>query len=318
MITPFFVLFGLMGIGYLSRRQNWLDDDKNEGLGNILVHIALPCLFLSSMITNDIQGKVLVEFLTMTVLSIAFYFFYGFLALFYVKFAHIPKKYDSMVRLSMLSSNNGFMGFPITLAFFGQPGVILMVANNLAMAVVLWSYGLYILKRTKRRFEGEENVEKTSVSESLKQIFNNNVIALILGLMISVAGLNSYIPDALIRLLTILGGLCTPLSMIYIGVTLYSSSLLSLFRSPMILGASIIRLTVFAAVTFGILMLLPVSSLIRQISLLVITLPSAAIVPVMTGKYGIGGEEAAKIVAMSTILSLVITPLGVYLALSFF
>ncbi len=318
MITPFFVLFGLMATGYFSRKLSWLDDSKNEGLGNILVHIALPALLLSSMIENEVQGKVLIQFLIMTVLSIAFYFLYGFLALFYVKLARIPKKFESMVRVSMLTSNNGFMGFPITLAFFGQPGLILMVANNLAMAIVLWGYGLYILKRTKRLYSEEENVEKTSLSESLKQIFNATVIAALLGLIISVTGVNSLIPDALVRLLSILGGLCTPLSMIYIGATLYNSSFSSLFRSPLVLGVSITRLTVLAAITFGILWLLPVSSLVKQVSLLVITLPSAAIVPVMTAKYGIGGEEASKIVVLSTLLSLAITPLGVYLALTLF
>ena len=130
MFAPFFVLFGLMAVGYLCRKFDSIDDVKNDGLG-------------------------------------------------------------SMVQLSMLTSNNGFMGFPITMAFFGQQGLFLMVANNLAMGIVVWSYGLFILKRTKRIFEGDENVEKSSVSESLRQIFNNTVVAIFIGLAIGIAGINS-------------------------------------------------------------------------------------------------------------------------------
>ncbi|HOA42974.1 MAG TPA: AEC family transporter [Bacillota bacterium] len=317
MFAPFFVLFGLMAVGYLCRKFDLIDDVKNDGLGSILVHIALPALLLSSMIQTEIQGKLLVEFLTMTLLSVAFYFLYALFAIIYIKLAKVPQRLGSMVQLSMLTSNNGFMGFPITMAFFGQQGLFLMVANNLAMGIVVWSYGLFILKRTKRIFEGDENVEKSSVSESLRQIFNNTVVAIFIGLAIGIAGINSYIPDAVAKLIEILGSLATPLSMLYIGATLYNSSFSSLFRNRLILGVSITRLTLFAAATFAIVWLLPIPSLMKQISLLVITLPSAAVVPVMTGQYGIGVEESTKIVVLSTLLSLVITPLGVYIALTF-
>ena len=317
MVSPFFVLFGLMATGYVCRKSGWLDDSKNEGLGNILVHIAMPSLLLSSMIATEIQGKVLVEFLTMTVLSVAFFFLYALLAQLYIKLAKIPKELSGMVQLSMLTSNNGFMGFPITIAFFSQQGLILMVANNLAMGIVVWSYGLYILKRTKRIYEGAEHMEKSSVSESLKQIFNATVVAILIGLFIGIAGINTYIPDPVVQLISVMGSLATPLSMIYIGATLYNSSFSSLFRNRLVLGVSIARLTLFAAATFAIVTFLPISSLVKQICFLVITLPSAAIVPVMAGKYGIGSEEAVKIVVLSTLLSLIITPLGVYLALSF-
>jgi predicted permease len=142
-------------------------------------------------------------------------------------------------------------------------------------------------------------------------------VAIFIGLAIGIAGINSYIPDAVAKLIEILGSLATPLSMLYIGATLYNSSFSSLFRNRLILGVSITRLTLFAAATFAIVWLLPIPSLMKQISLLVITLPSAAVVPVMTGQYGIGVEESTKIVVLSTLLSLVITPLGVYIALTF-
>ncbi len=317
MFRPFFVLFGLMAVGYFCRKSGWLDDSKNEGLGNLLVHVAMPCLLLSSMIETEIQGRVLLEFLTGTGLSAALYFLYAALAVIFIKLANIPRRLGAMVQLSMLTSNNGFMGFPITIAFFGQQGLLFMVANNLAMGIVVWSFGIFILKRSKRLYEGAENMEKESLLGTLKQIFNATVAAILIGLAISITGINSYVPDALAQLFSILGGLATPLSMIYIGATLYNSSFSSLFRNKLVLGVSIARLTLFAAVTFGILYLLPISSLMKQIYFLVITLPSAAIVPVVTAKYGIGASEATEIVVLSTLLSLIITPLGVYIGLSY-
>lgn len=317
MITPFFVLFGLMAVGYLSRKLGWLDDDKNQGLGNILVHIALPSLLLSSMIEMEIQGEVLLDFLIVTLLSAAFFFLYAALALFYMKLTGAPKYLRGMIQLSMLTSNNGFMGFPITLAFFGQSGLMLMVGNNLAMGMTIFSFGIYALKGSRRIYDGCKECEKTTLKDFLKQFFNGTIVAIFVGLFIGVMGLNSFIPEAVCKLLAIMGGLATPLSMIYIGVSLYGSSILSLFRNHLVLGVSLTRIVVFTSITFGIVYFLPISSLMKQILLLVNALPSAAIVPPLAAKYGVGADDAAKIVALSTVLSLLITPLGVFVALNF-
>ena len=317
MITPFFVLFGLMAIGYLCAKRNWLDATKNEGLGNIMVYVALPSLILSSMIVTELYGQVLINFVMMTALSVSFFFLCGLMAKVYIKLARVPGRLASMVELSMLSSNNGFMGFPVTIAYFGQQGLILMVANNLAMGIVVWSYGLYILKKTKRRYEDEEHSEKDSILQSLKLMLNPTILAVLAGIVICLTRINSHIPEPLVQLLSVMGGLATPLSMIYIGVTLCGSSILSLFRKPLVMGPSIIRLTLFSAVIFTIVSLLPLYSLMKQMLFLVAVLPSAAIVPAMAGKYSYGAEEASQIVAMSTVLSVVCTPLGVFLALTF-
>lgn len=317
MFAPFFVLFGLMAIGYLSRKLKWLDESKNEGIGNILVNVAFPCLLVSSMIEIEMEGTVLFDFLKTVLISFGLYGLYALLALCYICIARIPRELGSMVQLSMLTSNNGFMGLPIALAFFGKSGLIPMVANNLAMGVIVFGYGVYILKKSKAEYEQVDVQEKNTLLGFFKQLLNPMMAGIFIGLFIGILGLSSYIPNAPAQLISILGGLATPLSMIYIGATLYSSSFSSLFKNPLVLGVSLTRLTVFAAITFGLLYFLPITSLMKQILFLVITLPSASVVPVVTAQYGVGSEESVNIVVLSTLLSIAITPLGVYLALNF-
>lgn len=316
MVTPFFVLFSLMGIGYIFGKAGWLTPAMNEGLSNILVDVAMPALLLSSIIELEIGGKTLGEFTMMTALSVGLFFLYALLALPYMRLTKTPKAQKGMLKLSMLSSNNGFMGFPITIAFFGQKGLLLMVANNLAMGVVLWTYGVYALQKCKEA-EGE-GVGKTSSKEKLKQILNTNVIAILIGLFIGITGMNGYIPDAVKTLLSTAGSLATPLSMIYIGVTLARAKFSRLSNDHMVVGAALVRSVVFFAVTVGVVYFLPISALAKQICVLVTALPSAAIVPVMTAKYGVGIKESTKFVVFSTLLSLITAPLGVYLAYQLF
>ncbi|HZK01647.1 MAG TPA: AEC family transporter [Anaerovoracaceae bacterium] len=315
MITPFFILFGLMATGFVSRKLRWLDSSKNDGIGNIVMNIAFPCLLFISIIEIQVKGKILADFLLMTLLSAASFCLYALLALVFIKFANVPVRLRGTVQLSMLTSNNAFMGIPIVMAFFNKQGIILMVANNLAMAGIVFSYGTLILKRDKAFGDHTVSKESQPVLSFLRQILNPMILAIIIGLFVSIT--EFYIPDALASLLSVLGSLATPLSMIYIGATLYGSTFSSLIRDPLVFGAATVRLTIFAGITYAILWLLPISLIMKQIFLLIITLPSAAIVPVVSAQYGPGGEEAVKIVVLSTLLSLITTPLGVYIALNF-
>ena len=318
MAAPFFILFSLMLIGYFSGRHGWITPVMNEGISNILVYIAMPALLISSITELGIKGGTLAEFALMTGLSVGLFFVYALLSVPYARLAHIPPAHRAMVRLSMLSSNNGFMGFPITLAFFGQKGLLLMVANNLAMCIVLWTYGVHVLKKGKRKALGETGDKGNAVRDFFHQIMNPNVISIFIGLGLGLTGIDGYLPEALKDLLAMLGSLATPLSMIFIGVTLSESKITSLFHDRLALSATITRAVAYFAVTLGVVFFLPVPALMKQICLLVIALPSAAVIPVMTAMYGKGKKEATKIVVLSTLLSILTAPVGVWIAYRLF
>jgi len=318
MAEPFFILFSLLGIGYAFGKAGWLTPAMNEGICNILVNIAMPALLISSIIELNIEGKTLGQFTFMALLSTGLFFLYALLVLPYMKLTHTPKEKRGMLQLSMFSSNNGFMGFPVTLAFFGQKGLLLMVANNFVMCVIFWTFGVYVLKRSKRLAENAASQPKNTIGDFFRQILNPNVVSIIIGMSIGFTGLDSFLPEAVRSLLSILAGLATPLSMLYIGVTLSGSQLMSLFRNRLVVSASITRAVVFFAVTAGILAFLPIEPLMKQICLLTVALPSASAIPAMTAMYGTGKEDATKIVVFSTLLSLITAPLGVWIAMQLF
>lgn len=318
MIGPFVVLFGLMAVGFVATKMSWINEMQNQGLGNVLINITFPCLMFSSVTNVEIQGDFLGDFIKMFFLSFFFFFLFGQLGGLYAKIAKLPNQHHGMVKLSMLTSNNGFMGFPIVLAFFGQMGFILMVANNIVMAVMTFGYGIRVLKKSRRQWEGHEVSEKFSFLSTLKQIFNPIISTVLLALLVNFACLGQYVPGPLSDLISTLGSMTTPLSMIYIGATLAASPLKDLFHDRASLMVSIVRLTLFSTIVFLILKFLPLSLLIKQVLYLVYVLPSAAIVPVLTERYGAGHKESVNIVVISTLLSLITTPLGVYIALNFF
>lgn len=318
MTTPFILLFGLMAIGFFAGRFSLITEEMNRGLSNILVYLAMPGLLVSSILKLNLEGSMIREFLVMTVMSILFFWLFSLLAIPYMKLTKTPEPLRAMVQLSMLSSNNGFMGFPIAVAFFGHQGLFFMVANNLAMSIVLWTTGVWLLKRCKSREEHASVLPKTGFRETLHQILNPNVISIFVGLALGIAGADAWVPSSIDALLTMVGGLATPLSMIYIGVTLSSTHPAALLKDRFVVGVAATRATIFLLIALAIVFALPIPALMKQILLLACALPSAAIVPIMTAIYGSGKEEATRIVVFSTILSLVSAPAGVALAVALF
>lgn len=318
MISPFFILFSVMGLGAVAMKYGWLSREALDGFANLLIRIAMPALLVYSILSLDVKRDVLFEFTFMVAISFGGYFLSAVMAAIYARFRHLPSRYSHMVQVSMLSSNNGFMGFPITVAFFGEHGLLFMLANNMVMNIVLFSYGVHQLQ------EGTEKggVGPTSLQGSLliffKRMLNPNIVAIFIGLALGATGLVDAIPEAVMKLLSSVGNMATPLSMLYIGASLYGNHFSGLLRNRMVLEASLIRILLFPLIYTGLLLALPIPSLMKQIMILNITLPTAAVVPVLSNEYGNDREEAPKIVFVSTLLSLAITPLGVWLALSFF
>lgn len=317
MFEPFFILFGLMAIGYASGKLSWVNETQNQGLGNVLINIAFPCLLFTSIVNVEIQGELLKNFILAGVLSLLFYILFCVLGLVYARLAKFSPELHPMVSLSMFTSNNSFMGFPIVLAFFGQIGFILMVANNIAMALMTFGVGINMLKKARRKWAGQETNGNSSFLEGVKQILNPTIISVALALFGNFTGLGRFVPLPLFEVLSLLGDLTVPLSMIYIGATLSASPIENLLKDKKALGVALSRLIGFSALIFLGLKFLPVSSLIKQILFIVYALPSAAAIPVLTERYGQGQREAVNIVVISTFLSLITAPLGVYIALNF-
>lgn len=314
MFNQFFIFFTLIGIGYLSRKKNWLDEASIKGVGNLLINVAIPALLLSSIFALDITGDLLIEFASMSLLSIAFFTLYAIFAAIYVRLRNIPSERKGIVQFFMITTNNGFIGLPISAAFFGEEGLFFMIANNLIMNIILFSYGV-ILVRTKPTRKEEEAIHRLiNFFAPLKAVVNPGVVSILVGLILNVFSLIQWIPEAVITLTESLGGLATPLSMIHIDAILHSSSPSSLFRDRLVLESGLVRCSLLPLITYFILLFTNIPSLMSKIIFLATMLPTAAIIPVIVSQYGQGEEESTKFVLFSTLLSLATMPLGVYLA----
>ncbi|NLY70157.1 MAG: AEC family transporter [Clostridiales bacterium] len=307
MFTQFFLLFGLIAIGYIARSRGWINSESLDSLGDLLIYLIIPPMLLSSILSLEIEQEILSEFIWMSLYSLGFFVVYFLLAKLYIRLFKVPFDYKETMEVSFVIPNNGFMGFPIALAFFGYKGLLFMVANNMVMNITLFTYGVYLIKRSNGI-----NI-KESISGAMKQILNPSIIAIAIGLLLGVSGLQNYLPVPVEKLITILGELATPLSMMYIGATLFGSSLKELIRDKMIVKATIARALLLPIATLILLNIFHIAELMGKILFVVSVFPCAAVVPILVAEYGKHVETSVRMVLFSTILSLLTMPIGVYL-----
>lgn len=317
MFKEFFMLFSMMAIGLICNKKRWLTGAGTAGLGAFLINLAIPSLILSSTIALEFEGNILIEFVQMTIYSFLFYGIAAMLSRVYVRLRKFPQEMRGMLETMLFFTNNGFMGFPIAMAFWGEKGLLFMVANNLGGIILLWSYGIYRIKLSARVADSirTEQPIRHRLFGFFRDVLNPNVITIFISLLIAVSGRGEDIPPFIVGLIESLGSLATPLSMIYVGASLDGLKFSTLLRDCLAVEGSFVKMFLLAPLMAFLAYIVGMPLLMCQIMIVSMMMPCAAVVPVMVGAYGIGVGTAARLLFLSTVCSVLTAPLAVWFAL---
>lgn len=313
MYQQFFVLFAVIFTGYVLRRVGVIDDAMNNGLNRFIVYFAYPCLIILNIGTLELSEGLLTDFLLMLGLTLLLFGVYSGVSYYYVKWRGFPRQNANVVELSMSSPNNGFMGLPVALLFFGEKGLLLMIAHNAAMNIYFFSYGLILLRRNNRdkgKMDG-----KVVVKELVKLLLNPNVLSLVIGLFICLNAIAIPVPVA--QYLGMLGNIATPMAMIFIGSTLSNCKIKEIVTNHIIIEAAMSKLLLMPFLTIPLLIFTPLKELIVATAVLGAAFPSAATVSMLAEQEGQDKEIASKILFLSTLLSMATLPFILKLILTY-
>lgn len=309
MYASYFVLFAILFTGYFLRKINFLDDKMNHGLNKFIVYFAYPCMIVHNLGTLEMSSRLVVNFLFMLLITLACFFLYGGCMYLYNKWRKTPREISHIVEFSSICPNNGFMGFPITLIFFGEEGLFLMLAHNAAMNFFFFTYGVRLIRRNKD--EVRKRTPRAVLRSFLKVLLNPNVIALVIGFIISVTG--AGLPSSVDEYLLYIGNVSTPMAMIFIGSTLAGCNLWEIIKDHVVIEATINKLVILPLLTYGAVIFLPVDPLIKAMVTLGCCFPTAAMVSMLAEQEGEDQTMASKVLFLSTLISILTIPLSINL-----
>ena len=312
MYGRYFVLFAILFTGWFLRRINFIDDKMNRSMNKLIVYFAYPCLIVHNIGTLELSSNLLMEFLLTFILSLATFFFNALLAYCYAKARKFPKDVANVAELAMASPNDGFMGFPVSMIFFGEKGMLLMLAHNAALNVYFFTIGMKILGRNNEK--EKKPFLQNATRATFKFILNPNILALLIGFALSLLG--GLLPSVVDEYLVYIGNVSTPMAMIFIGSSLVSVNLKEVVTNRVVVESSIVKLIIIPAITMGLMWLLPVSPLITSIVVLGGAFPVAATAAMLAEQENQSAITASMILVLSTIASagtipLVINTIGI-------
>jgi len=298
-ISQIISLFLLIFLGYILRKKDFINDKLNKGLSLILVDIALPALIISSM-TVKINSDFINYVKIFTIITFLIYFSITLISVILAKFLNLSIPQDTVFKFLIILGNVGYMGLPIISAVFADKWIILNIINIIFFNILVWTYGVYLFKRTEENFK-----------LNFKNMLNNGVIAIIIGFILLFTG---YKPPLFITSsLEMLGDITFPISMLVIGSSLVSVDIKKIFMDKNLISATFIKLILYPLLTLLILSFFELNTVIYQISVILVAVPSGAQVVLFAEKFDGDYKFAAEGVFMTTLFSLFTIPLFLYL-----
>lgn len=290
--------------GFLLVKSKLVKEQNISAFARLLMYIASPCLLFDSITRNKFSPELLVMLLIAFVFAVVMLL--GGLFIFMLVFK--KKSDDEKYRIFNLATtlpNCAFMGVPVLEALLPDyPYAVAFSAMfSLAMNIISWSMGTYIISRDRKNI-------------SARRIFlNPATIGLVLALPFFFFGVS--LPTSVGNAVVLFAKMTTPLCMLIMGMRLACVSLKGVFLTPQNYLIIAIKQIAFPLAVFFILLLLPLDSGMKSSIYIITSCPVASVVLSHAEMIGKGQKNAAYLVLLGTFLSIFTIPV-MSLLLKFF
>ena len=295
LLNKMVVFILLMLIGYYLAKRGIVGKEFTRTASKLVIDVFMVDTILSAILSSG--GDVTLGNLKDIIILTFDMQIIGFvIAAFVSRFVSLPENQAPAYEILMGIGNSMFIALPIAGAIYGAYAVFIVSVSCIPFNVLLYSYGVWRLKGGG-----------AGKSIHFRDMLSVPMITTICGILLLV--LNVPVPKAISEFLTAIGGATMPMSMLVIGSSLGTVSLLDAFRNRHLALLSAVRLLLIPAVTWLVCRLITSDSVLLMTCMIIAASPSAVIVSVLAIQYGQDGVLSSEAVQHSTICSLVTIPL---------
>jgi len=286
------VILFCMAAGFLAHKLGYLGGQTDQKLCRLLLGITMPCLILGSVSSGDALpaiGEIL------SILKVAaIYYGVGFLSsIFIPRLLGGTAKQQGVWRYSLVFSNMAFIGYPVSVALFGQEALFYAVILVLPFNLLSYSIGpLMLAGKAKFRWQ---------------QLLSPCIVASVIALMIALFHIN--MPALLGECLNFVGSLTTPLSLLVVGSLLADLPFGRAFTSPRLWALAALRLLILPIVLWLFLKWTGIGTpLVANIAVILMAMPTALNGSMLAMEYGGDTECMAQSIFLTTLMSIITIP----------
>jgi predicted permease len=225
-LTQMAVLFIVMAAGYAAGKLKFLTGDSNKLLSRLVIHIAMPCTILNSVLSGEItaSGRDAAVFMLMASLSFAVFFVPAILLPIALR---TDKRERGILRFMVVFGNVGFMGFPVIQSIFGTGALFYVTIFNVVFNILAFSIGILMVSGRGGKINPRLFLSPTMIASVLT---------------VAVFYLKPAVPAIVTDAVALIGQLTTPSAMLVLGSTLATISLREVFGDARIYPLAAVKL----------------------------------------------------------------------------
>ncbi|MBQ5910959.1 MAG: AEC family transporter [Clostridia bacterium] len=282
------ILFVFMGFGFVGEKRKFISQEGSKVISDIILNFVTPCLIINSLNIDFDKTK----FKGLIICFIAFLLIQAVSAV--VAFFLFKSDTDStnrVMRFALVFSNVGYMGIPLQKAVLGDEGVFYGSVCVAVFNIFMWTFGIICMSGEKKQM-------------SVRKLFlNPGIVAVTIGLILFLFSIK--LPTSVSSAISGMAALNTPLAMMVIGFNLARSNILSALKDKRVYIISFLRLVVIPLISLFVLLAIGLRGTILVSLIIATSAPVAAATTVLSVKFEKDTELSVKLVAFSTLLSII-------------
>ena len=299
-ISGILVILGMILVGFVIGEKGWFDDKSRGLLAKLVTQVALPCYMLYT-ITQRFTAADLLKMLPALRFPALSMVILLCIATGVARIFAVRQDRRGLFISMFFNSNTIFVGLPINQALFGDASIPYVLIYYMCNTTFFWTLGTYLIQRDG---EGEAQFD---LKTSLKKVFSPPLMGFLLGLVLVM--LQIKLPAFLASDLQYLGNLTTPLSMIFIGLSVSHVGVKQLVLGKeqllILLGRFLVAPLLMASIVYWV----PLPSLMKQVFIIQSAMPVMTNAPVVARLYGADSDYAAVMVTETTLATMVVIPI---------
>lgn len=295
----------IIALCFYLRNKGWFADSFAGNISKLIMNIALPASIFVSVLTYLTRDKLMAlsDGLIYGALSIVFGYFIAWLM---VKVLKVRRGRRGVFINTIVNANTIFIGLPLNIALFGEASMPYFLVYYVLNTVSTWAFGAFLIAN-----------DSTEPQPAHRQKFNWKKLlpAPLLGFLVALVFLLADIPvpSFIHSTLDYVGSIVTPLSLLYIGITLADAGLKSIrFDKDTIaalLGKFVLAPLIMVALIAAGHSILPLPSLEAKTLIVQSSVSALAVLPILANEAKGDVRFATNVVTTSTILFMIVVPL---------
>ena len=199
-------------------------------------------------------------------------------------------------------SNTIFIGLPLTLALFDESAVPSVMVYYMANTTFFW-----VLVAHDIAVDGQGGIAPPLLSmKTLKSVISPPLLGFIFGVLFLLLGWT--LPQPILKAFKYIGGMTTPLAMIFIGIAISKYRWADIHLDREVVLAVLGRYVFSPLLVLALVPFFPVPVLMKQVFVMLAAMPAMTNTSIVAKYYGADYQYAAMLTVITTCLAIVVIP----------